>query len=235
MEDYLGIGEANNPYRYAGYRYDEETGIYYLNARYYDPKIARFLTEDTYLDSIEDLLFLNLYTYCHNEPIMYYDPTGHIEVFDIKLNPSDQKKILEPTEKYYKATTEKERSDIHRQAVEIRQNSGRINDYKDEYKYDIKHTRGGAEYNRIINEAKSSKDKDDRDSGMASTDRDRHEKNLATRGITKNQYQAINNIIRNNLKGTNDIASNGIGIGSSPSPIGVSMKHIEGKANVFVE
>nr|WP_303740666.1 RHS repeat-associated core domain-containing protein [Lutispora saccharofermentans] len=71
-------GEADNPYRYAGYRYDEETGIYYLNARYYDPKIARFLTEDTYRGQIYDPLSLNLYTYCYNEPIMYYDPSGHI-------------------------------------------------------------------------------------------------------------------------------------------------------------
>ncbi|MEA4963964.1 MAG: RHS repeat-associated core domain-containing protein [Lutispora sp.] len=53
-------GEADNPYRYAGYRYDEETGIYYLNARYYDPKIARFLTEDTYRGQIYDPLSLNL-------------------------------------------------------------------------------------------------------------------------------------------------------------------------------
>ncbi len=66
-----------NPIRYAGYQWDGETEIYYLNARYYDPKIARFLTEDTYRGSAADPLSLNLYTYCHNEPIMYIDPTGH--------------------------------------------------------------------------------------------------------------------------------------------------------------
>ncbi len=64
-------------YRYAGYRYDEETGIYYLNARYYDPKIARFLTEDTYRGNPNDPLSLNLYTYCANEPMMYWDPTRY--------------------------------------------------------------------------------------------------------------------------------------------------------------
>ncbi|MHB1395126.1 MAG: RHS repeat-associated core domain-containing protein, partial [Clostridia bacterium] len=63
--------------RYAGYQYDEETEIYYLNARYYDPKIARFLTEDTYRGEANDPLSLNLYTYSHNEPVMYGDPTGH--------------------------------------------------------------------------------------------------------------------------------------------------------------
>ncbi len=43
----------------------------------YDPVTARFLQEDTYFGSIDDPLSLNLYTYCHNEPIMYTDPTGH--------------------------------------------------------------------------------------------------------------------------------------------------------------
>jgi RHS repeat-associated protein len=43
------MGSAvNNPYRYAGYVYDDESGIYYLNSRHYDPTIARFMQEDTY-------------------------------------------------------------------------------------------------------------------------------------------------------------------------------------------
>ncbi|MCX7923145.1 MAG: DUF6531 domain-containing protein [Clostridia bacterium] len=70
-------GSVNNNITYAGYQYDKETGLYYLNARMYDPKVARFLQEDTYYGDINDPLSLNLYTYCHNEPIMYDDPTGH--------------------------------------------------------------------------------------------------------------------------------------------------------------
>ena len=73
---------VNNPFRYAGYQYDEETGLYYLNARYYDAKIARFLTEDTYRGRQNDPLSLNAYTYCHNEPIRYKDPSGHKEATD---------------------------------------------------------------------------------------------------------------------------------------------------------
>ncbi|QTH45393.1 S8 family serine peptidase [Cohnella sp. LGH] len=73
-------GTVNNPIRYAGYQYDEESKFYYLNARYYDPKLARFLTEDTYRGQANDPLSLNLYTYVHNEPIMYWDPTGYAEV-----------------------------------------------------------------------------------------------------------------------------------------------------------
>ncbi|MCD9024089.1 S8 family serine peptidase [Cohnella silvisoli] len=71
-------GTVNNPIRYAGYQYDEESKFYYLNARYYDPKLARFLTEDTYRGQANDPLSLNLYTYVANEPIKYVDPTGHL-------------------------------------------------------------------------------------------------------------------------------------------------------------
>ena len=73
-------GDTNNPYRYAGYQYDAETGLYYLNARMYDPKIARFLQEDTYSGDPNDVLSLNLYTYCQNDPLTYDDPSGHFRI-----------------------------------------------------------------------------------------------------------------------------------------------------------
>jgi RHS repeat-associated protein len=67
----------NNPYKYAGYYYDKETKTYYLQARYYDPEIQRFISEDTYRGNIDDPLSLNLYTYCSNNPMIYTDPSGH--------------------------------------------------------------------------------------------------------------------------------------------------------------
>ena len=70
-------GTADNPIRYAGYQYDEESGLYYLNARYYDSVTARFITEDSYTGERNDPLSLNLYTYCQNNPIKYDDPSGH--------------------------------------------------------------------------------------------------------------------------------------------------------------
>ncbi|NLK69685.1 MAG: RHS repeat-associated core domain-containing protein, partial [Clostridiaceae bacterium] len=73
-------GDVNNNITYAGYQYDEETELYYLNARMYDPKVARFLQEDTYRGDINDPLSLNLYAYCANNPIVYYDPTGYNRV-----------------------------------------------------------------------------------------------------------------------------------------------------------
>lgn len=72
-----GSESINNPFRYAGYIYDKETGMYYLNARYYNPVTARFITEDTYRGTANDPLSLNLYTYCVNNPLIYFDPTGH--------------------------------------------------------------------------------------------------------------------------------------------------------------
>jgi len=63
--------------RYAGEFFDTETGLYYLRARYYDPYVGRFISEDTYEGKINDPLSLNRYTYAHNDPIMYVDPTGH--------------------------------------------------------------------------------------------------------------------------------------------------------------
>lgn len=71
-------GSTANYIMYAGYQKDDESGLYYLNTRYYDSAIARFITEDdTKYTKKNDPLSLNLYTYCHNEPIMYTDPSGH--------------------------------------------------------------------------------------------------------------------------------------------------------------
>ena len=67
----------NNPYRYAGEYYDEETGLYYLRARYYNPEIGRFISEDTYRGDLMDPLTLNYYVYCQGNPIKYTDPSGN--------------------------------------------------------------------------------------------------------------------------------------------------------------
>ena len=66
-----------NPYRYRGYYYDTETGLYYLNSRYYDPKVGRFLNADSIDYLGEDAEFsCNLYAYCANNPVMLTDEAG---------------------------------------------------------------------------------------------------------------------------------------------------------------
>ena len=80
----LEIAEAN-PLRYRGYYYDNETGYYYLQSRYYDPNICRFINADIFsLVSIDTLLGINIFIYCQNDPINFIDPTGYkSEVTDI--------------------------------------------------------------------------------------------------------------------------------------------------------
>ena len=70
-----------NPFRYAGQYFDTETGTYYLRARYYDPSLGRFTQQDSWaFADINDPLSLNLYTYCYNNPVYYFDPGGRFAI-----------------------------------------------------------------------------------------------------------------------------------------------------------
>ena len=83
--DYTDFGETteltgngfDNQICYTGGIYDEETGLYYLNARYYDPEIGRFISQDSYRGELNDPGQWHLYAYCANNPINYVDPSGH--------------------------------------------------------------------------------------------------------------------------------------------------------------
>ena len=66
----------NNPFRYRGYVYDEETGFYYLQSRYYNPEVGRFISSDVLLSTGQGVLGNNAYAYCGNNPVMGYDPYG---------------------------------------------------------------------------------------------------------------------------------------------------------------
>ena len=66
-----------NPIRYAGYYWDRKTQFYYLQARYYDPRPARFISEDSYEGEVKNPQSLNLYTYVANNPLTYINPSGH--------------------------------------------------------------------------------------------------------------------------------------------------------------
>ena len=72
---------TRNPIRYRGYYYDQDTKLYYLNARYYNPEWRRFISPDdtAYLNS-ETANGLNLYAYCNNDPVNKYDPSGHFAI-----------------------------------------------------------------------------------------------------------------------------------------------------------
>ena len=70
------IGEVN-PFRYRGYYYDTETGLYYLQSRYYDPEVGRFINGDDRIIVNNSLNEVNLFSYCGNNPVINSDPTGH--------------------------------------------------------------------------------------------------------------------------------------------------------------
>ena len=65
-----------NPLRYRGYVYDQETGFYYLNSRYYDPEIGRFINADGYASTGQGILGHNMFAYCVNNPIRHVDSAG---------------------------------------------------------------------------------------------------------------------------------------------------------------
>ena len=66
-----------NPLTYRGYVYDQETGLYYLQSRYYNPEWGRFLNADALVATGQGMLGNNMFAYCNNNPVMYVDPTGH--------------------------------------------------------------------------------------------------------------------------------------------------------------
>ena len=80
-----------NPLRYRGYYYDNETGFYYLQSRYYDPANRRFINADCYTcTNNSNEIACNMFTYCYNNPIIYHDSCGTepVETIDIYGNGS---------------------------------------------------------------------------------------------------------------------------------------------------
>ena len=71
MADTLG---QQNPFRYRGYYYDSETQFYYLNSRYYDPEVGRFINADEQFN--DDILGNNIFIYCGNNPVNRSDYEG---------------------------------------------------------------------------------------------------------------------------------------------------------------
>lgn len=70
-----------NPLRYRGYVYDEETELYYLQSRYYNPEIGRFINADDFemlLEDYEAMLQYNLFAYCWDNPVNMFDPDGYV-------------------------------------------------------------------------------------------------------------------------------------------------------------
>ena len=81
---YEALAELN-PFRYRGYVFDEETGLYYLRSRYYSPDILRFVKEDDFNFPVGGVLESSLYGYCLNNPIRLVDPTGRFVMLGMEV------------------------------------------------------------------------------------------------------------------------------------------------------
>ena len=70
-------GAVNVAHKFTSQQLDDETGLYFYNARYYDPEIGRFISPDSFVSSASIPQGLNRYTYANNNPLSFIDPTGH--------------------------------------------------------------------------------------------------------------------------------------------------------------
>ena len=98
MASTLGV---QNPLRYRGYVYDKETGLYYLQSRYYNPEMGRFINADSLASTGQGLLGCNMFAYCGNNPVSRGDAGGHAwetvldvislasSVLDVVANPTN--------------------------------------------------------------------------------------------------------------------------------------------------
>jgi len=73
-----------NPIRYRGYYYDAEAGLYYLNSRYYDPEVGRFISADGVISGLGgSIQGYNMFSYCMNNPVNMSDSTGNWPFFAV--------------------------------------------------------------------------------------------------------------------------------------------------------
>lgn len=87
-----GSGTDEIRFIFTGAPYFSGPGLYQMGARYFNPAVGRFITRDSYKGNIYRPWTQNLYTYCHNNPVNFIDPTGHQEASNYEgYNPDNDK------------------------------------------------------------------------------------------------------------------------------------------------
>ena len=110
----------DNPFRYCGEYYDKETQEVYLRARYYQPAVGRFLTRDSYTGESDEPLSLHLYTYCENDGVNAWDPSGHRKSNATKVTKEIKRIIRNEIKKMTKNIADHTISKILKQTIKNR-------------------------------------------------------------------------------------------------------------------
>jgi RHS repeat-associated protein len=77
------IGASANRFTFTGHEIDRETGLFYAKARFYDPEIGRFLSQDSFLGDVNEPPSLHRYFYANDNPLLFVDPTGNFSWKDL--------------------------------------------------------------------------------------------------------------------------------------------------------
>jgi RHS repeat-associated protein len=109
-----GAGASFNPFGFTGHERDDETGLYYAKARYYDPELGLWLTEDPFQGEIDTPPSLHRYLYAFQNPTVYVDPTGRQNTFTPAefVQDSDRLRQLEAELSAARAAAERERASL---------------------------------------------------------------------------------------------------------------------------
>ena len=94
-----------NPIRYRGYYQDNDTGFYYLQSRYYDPELKRFINADSYISTGQGFIGCNMFTYCGNNPVNMSDGTGHWPQWMKDAADWVNRKIIRPVARFFSPST----------------------------------------------------------------------------------------------------------------------------------
>ena len=94
-----------NPFRYRGYVYEEESGLYYVSSRYYDPEVGRWINTDAEIASVGSVQGSNLFQYCLNNSLNMSDPTGHWPKWIKKAATWVDNSIIKPVKNFFNPKT----------------------------------------------------------------------------------------------------------------------------------
>ena len=125
-----------NPIRYRGYYYDAETGLYYLQSRYYDTVTKRYINPDGYVFTGQDMQSGNMFAYCGNQPVNRLDTSGNmyvVESGDQHLSKAEAKKTLEKYQKKWRLQSDIENFNINNTSEEVVLKSTYFSAYKGHY------------------------------------------------------------------------------------------------------